>query len=424
MEKPLPNFADWTPRQVVVATLVVVGILITFYLLFYFRLVLFALFTAILLSTAVRPVSEWLQSRGLSRPLSVTLIILVALVGLVAFVIGLVPIFGESGVRLTQSVRMFYSDFRVAMIESPSALVRQFAYTLPWTLSTQISPAASQATGQQAFTQTLSIVGQVIQTVFLILAILLLTFFWALEREKNIRTVLLLVPSGRRQAVQDFYMEIEHATGAYLRGVFLLCIVIGVVALVAYLIIGLPNALFLGLTAGILEAVPMIGPFLGAVPAVVVAISYDPSKVIWVVLSVIIIQALENYLLVPRIMKQVTGVNAFVTLLALAAFGSLFGLAGALMAIPVAVVVQIILQRFLLDPNQAARNVPEGRDYTSKLRYEATELMTDIRKQVRHKESEVGRRSDELEEAIELLAQDLYAILETLPPISEEEVNG
>ncbi|MBK9613516.1 AI-2E family transporter [Candidatus Amarobacter glycogenicus] len=78
------------------------------------------------------------------------------------------------------------------------------------------------------------------------------------------------------------------------------CLVIGIMALVAYLLIGLPNALVLALAAGVLEAVPMVGPLLGAIPAAVIALSISPSKLIWVIVATMIIQQLENSVLVPR----------------------------------------------------------------------------------------------------------------------------
>ena len=121
-------------------------------------------------------------------------------------------------------------------------------------------------------------------------------------------------------------------------------------ALVAYLLIGLPNALVLALVAGVLEAVPLLGPLLGAIPAAVIALSIAPSKLIWVVVATVVIQQLENAVLVPRVMRKAVGVNPFVSLLAMFALSSLFGIAGALMAIPIAAMVQLLLDRFVFGP--------------------------------------------------------------------------
>jgi hypothetical protein len=185
-------------------------------------------------------------------------------------------------------------------------------------------------------------------------------------------------------------------------------------ALITYLVIGLPNALVLALLAGALEAVPMIGPLLGAIPAALVALSIGPDKLIWVIVATVVIQQLENSLLVPRVMKKAVGVNPFVTLLALFAFSSLFGIAGALMAIPLAAIIQLALNRFVFHPAALEPEVSAGRDFASRLRYEAQDLTQDLRKQARLKKGGSDQRVkqiDQLMDEIESITTDLDALL-------------
>jgi hypothetical protein len=191
----------------------------------------------------------------------------------------------------------------------------------------------------------------------------------------------------------------------------ILCSIIGGMALVAYLIIGLPNVLLLALFAGIMEAIPLIGPTLGAVPAVMVAASTDQTKVIWVIAATVIIQALENNLIVPRVMNRAVGVNPVASLLAFIAFSSIFGFAGALLAVPLAAVIQIALQNFLFKPNPVEQEPPARRDAVSALRYEAQDLVVDVRKQIRTKEGELDSHNDQIEDALEAVVQDLDSIL-------------
>src|SRR5690606_27025175 len=95
------------------------------------------------------------------------------------------------------------------------------------------------------------------------------------------------------------------------------------------------------------------------------------------------IQQIENALLVPRVMRKAVGVNPFVTLLALFSFSSLLGTAGALMAIPIAAMIQILLDRLIFQPGAMAPEMTEGRDLASRLRYEAQDLAQDLRNQGR-----------------------------------------
>ncbi|MCZ7672139.1 MAG: AI-2E family transporter [Chloroflexi bacterium] len=119
-------------------------------------------------------------------------------------------------------------------------------------------------------------------------------------------------------------------------------------------------------------------------PAALVALSLGPDKLIWVILATVVIQQLENSILVPRVMRKAVGVNPFVTLLALFAFGSLLGVAGALMAIPIAAIVQLVLNRFVFDPEAKEPVITDGRNYADRLRYEAQALAQDLSNQARH----------------------------------------
>ena len=252
------------------------------------------------------------------------------------------------------------------------------------------------------------------QFLFTAMVVLMLAFFWTLDGPRIIQSFLLLVPQDRRESIRDLISAMETKVGYFVAGQGFLCLVIGLMALTAYLLIGLPNALVLALIAGVLEAVPMVGPLLGAVPAALVAFTLGPDKLIWVIVATVIIQQLENSLLVPRIMSKAVGVNPFVTLLALFAFSSFFGIAGALMAIPLAAIIQLTLNLFVFHQTTVELDVSAGRDYSSRLRYEAQGLAQDLQKQARLKkrgtELEI-KQIDQVMDEIETLTTDLDALL-------------
>jgi hypothetical protein len=145
-----------------------------------------------------------------------------------------------------------------------------------------------------------------------------------------------------------------------------------------------------------------------------VALSIAPVKLIWVIVATVIIQQLENSLLVPRVMRKAVGVNPFVTLLAIFAFSSLFGIAGALMAIPIAAIIQLLLDRFLFQPGTMESEVLVGRNYASRLRYEAQDLAQDLRKQARLNKEGPDRwveQTDQVMDEIEAITTDLDSLL-------------
>ena len=166
----------------------------------------------------------------------------------------------------------------------------------------------------------------------------------------------------------------------------------------------------------------MIGPILGAIPAAVIALSIAPSKLIWVIVATLIIQQLENQLLVPRIMKKAVGVNPFVSLLSIFAFSSLFGITGALMAIPIAAMIQLILDRFVFNRTALKPESAAGRDMVSRLRFEAQNLAKGLRKQARLDKKGAPKevkQIDKVMDEIEDITIDLDSLLAQIPPASD-----
>ncbi|MCB0055609.1 MAG: AI-2E family transporter, partial [Caldilineaceae bacterium] len=212
----------------------------------------------------------------------------------------------------------------------------------------------------------------------------------------------------RIRAVID---EVEATVGAYLAGQLLLGLLVGVATLGAYLLIGLPYAAALAMLAGLFELIPLVGPVLSALVALLVALTNDPSKAVWVVVTAVVIQALENNILVPRVVGQSVGVNPLVTLLALLALGSLFGIPGALVAVPLAAILQIALRSTVLNLDREDWDAMGARDKLALLRYEANRLVYDVRKALRRKTGLSSAEYDQPEELVEALAMGIETMV-------------
>jgi predicted PurR-regulated permease PerM len=412
-----PPGYEWTFRRVVGATLVFAGVAFCFYLLFRFYQVVFILFIAIVIGTVIRPLANWLTQRGISRMASVILVYLAILLFVAGFLWLLFPVIFQQGATILGDLPVYYQELRAWLVNSPSELFHRLGAYLPQSLPRLFTSAATAAGDQNAMSSAERAAGYVFvaaRVIFTTIVILALTLYWTLDGPRIIRSLLLLIPLERREAMNDLISAMEASVGSYMIGQGLLCLSIGSMALVAYLLIGLPNAFVLAIAAGIFEAVPMVGPALGAIPAGLVALSISPNKFIWVIIASIIIQQTENTLLVPRIMKRTVGVNPFVTLLAIFAFSSLFGIAGALMAIPMAAVIQLILNHFVFQPTTVELEPSEGRDFASRLRYETQDLIQDLRKQARHKkggDDEKVVRIEQVMDEIETITSNLDALL-------------
>lgn len=412
-QSPSPA-SPWTFWRVVWATLVLVALGLSFWLLYRFHQVLFILFIAIIMGTVLRPPVSWLQRRGIPGVASVILVYLLLLALLVGFALLLVPVIVEQTTTISAAIPDSYQNLRDSIVGHPNALITQLGRFLPAELSL-LDPG--QSTGEELLDtagQALGYLGSASRAAFVGAAILLLAFYWTLDGPRTMRSLLLLVPIGQRESGRDLITAMETKVGAYVAGQSLLSLIIGLLALTAYLIIGLPYALVLALVAGVMEAVPLVGPLLGAIPAALVALTLGPDKLGWVVVATIVIQQLENSLLVPRVMRKAVGVNPFVSLLALFAFSSLLGVPGALMAIPMAAIIQILLNRFVFARSALQSEHAGGRDLGSRLRYEAQDLAQDLRRQARL--SRAGsdhaiRQTDQVMDEIETLATDLDLLL-------------
>lgn len=397
------------PRDVIAATLVAAGVLCLLALLIPLGGSLVCLFIAILLSSAIQPLVVRLQRRLGSRFVAAVVVHVVLVAALIGISIAVVPLVAEQIGSLWSSVPELYTSLRAQMIHSSSASLQRLAEALPPTLDLSM---AEPSTG--SLPRALAFVGVWAAALFngllVFAAILVLSFYWSVDGERTIRSLLLLIPLDRRPDVADTIKAASETLAAFMRGQLILCLFVGALAFVAYLVIGLPNALALALMAALLEAVPMIGPALGAVPAGLVALSIDPVMSLWVALATVVIQVVENYLLVPRIMDRSVGVNPIVTILAITAFGAAMGIVGALLAIPLAALAQLLLDRYLIG-NDAQPPRPQGRDALSALRYEAQHLAIDVRQQVRHKEERAGASIDVVEDELEAMAVDLDRLL-------------
>jgi predicted PurR-regulated permease PerM len=396
------------------ATLVLVLVALGFYLLYRFYNVVFILFIAIVMGTVIRPAVTWLHRRGLPRIAGGILVYLLLLALIISFVLLLFPLIVEQGTTIAAEVPGYYQSLREAMVNNPNQLIVRLSEFLPATLPGLLPITQTVQQMLASAVQALSYLASAAKAIFLLTAILLLAFYWALDGPRTIQSLLQLVPKEHRESSHELITSMENKVGFYIAGQGFLCLVIGVMALVAYVLIGLPNFLVLALFAGVMEAVPMIGPLLGAIPAAVIALSIAPSKLIWVIVATIVIQQIENSLLVPRVMHKAVGINPFVSLLSLFAFSSLFGIAGALMAIPMAAIIQLLLDRFVFHPAIMESEVSTGRDYASLLRYEAQDLAQDLRKQARLKKGGSDlkvKQIDQVLDEIETITTDLDSLL-------------
>lgn len=407
-------FSQWTFRQIALATLTAVGVGLAFLLLYRFYMVVFIFFAAFSLQVAIKPLVDYLHHWRIPYSLGVILIYILLLAAIILLLWFLAPIIIVQTVTLVTELPRYYEGLRDYLLSTRSALLHLVASRLPVQLSLNAATATMSSEGADPITPVWNVLKSSGEIFFVLTAILALAFSWTMEGERVMRKLLLRVAQERREEVRKVIGEMEGKIGAYFRGQIILCVIVGVMSGLAFFWLAVPNALVLGGLMGIFEALPVIGPTLGAVPAILMTLAVAPDKALWIIIALTAIQGIENNLLVPRIMDQSVGVNAIVSILAIAAFGLLFGLGGAILAIPLAAMLQILLNRFLFTiatPDEVNESnpltPPNSRDQIGKLRLEAQELAQDVRKQARAESALPEDDNEHIEDLIEAIAVDL-----------------
>jgi predicted PurR-regulated permease PerM len=187
---------------------------------------------------------------------------------------------------------------------------------------------------------TLAEVGAVILDIVLALVI---SFYLLLDGQRIGGRSLGLIPSQHRAKAVFLKDNVARVLGGYLRGQLVLSLIIGVLAGVGCALLGLPYAVVIGVLAALFELVPMFGPILSVIPAVLVALFMPFPTVIWVLLLFLVIQQIENNVLAPRISGHAVGLHPLGAMFALLAGFQLAGLLGALFAVPLAGVLWVLL---------------------------------------------------------------------------------
>lgn len=205
------------------------------------------------------------------------------------------------------------------------------------------------ALGHNAFDFTTKIFGGL----FSVITIFVVSFYMLMYHHQFKKFVAKLFKTEEQLFVLKTFDKVNDKLGAWLRGQVVLSFFIGLLSWVGLTILQVPYPLPLALLAGLLEVVPTVGPIIAAIPAVIVAFTISPTLGITVIALYLLIQALENQLIVPKVMERAVGLNPVIIILSVMIGSNLMGIAGALLAIP-------FVSFFTVIYNSVKENAEEG----------------------------------------------------------------
>jgi predicted PurR-regulated permease PerM len=201
--------------------------------------------------------------------------------------------------------------------------------------------------GGEAVGTVFGAVASVIGGLFGLLTILILTFYILVEAG-NLRTKMLhLFPAHERKRVDAISRDITVKVSAWLGGQLLLGAIIGTTSAIGLWLLGIPFFYVLALISGVGELIPVVGPVLSAIPAILITATVSLKKVLLVIVFFIVQQQFENHVLVPKVMQRQVGVSPVTVIVALLIGGKLLGIVGAILAVPTAAILGVVITEVL-----------------------------------------------------------------------------
>jgi predicted PurR-regulated permease PerM len=317
--------------------------------------VILLIFLAILLASGLEPFVGWLRARV---PLGRGATILVVYAGFLLLVAILVFLLVPAALKQLDELSRSLPAFLDRLHETATT-IRPAALGASLTALVDAAREAFRAPPEPAPEDIVGASLVVAEAMVSLVTLLTVVFFWLVEHARLQRYALSFVPATRRSGWREAWNAVETRLGLWVRGQLTLMVTIGLATGIAYTVLGLPSALLLGVFAGIMEGIPLVGPAIGAIPAIFMAATVSPQLMVVVAAVYVILQFVEGNVLVPLVMKNTIGLSPFIVLLSILIGAAVGGIAGAFVAVPLAAAIEVVLERL------QARDVPVAQEPSS-----------------------------------------------------------
>jgi predicted PurR-regulated permease PerM len=334
-----------TARRSFFATLIAVSVIVAVLALWKLRVLIALLFFAFIVAAAMRPGIEALKRRGVPRGIGIG-IHYVVLAGLLALLLWLVVPRAADQVQAAVGTTSLRDEASQETGWRHDTLVELDGWLRDLPSTSNLVDHALDAT-RLGF--------EILIGIFFVFAS---AAYWIFERSRAVGLVLLLVPQEKRRVVRDTWDLIDLKLGAYVRGQLILIVAVATVLSMAFWAIGLPYWLLVGVFAGVVEIVPVIGPLTAGALAVGVGLTESWELALLAGLIVLVVRLTEDYLVIPKVLGEAVGLSPLLVLVSVTATALLFGEAAVLLAIPLAAVAATLVNVIVLDRDPAKEDVP------------------------------------------------------------------
>ncbi len=298
--------------------------------LYIVRELILQLFVALLLMTILGPLVNKLAAAKVPRALAV-LVAYILFVGVLGGVIAsITPVVIDQTTKFITALPGYLTNIGVTKELSDKAL-EGFLTTV------------GDIPGE-VFKLTYSIFSNFLNVV----TVLVFAFYMLVSRGKLEDQLSSSFGEERSKEMARMISNLEYRLGGWARGELTLMLAVGLGTYIGFLILGIPFALPLAILAGLFEIIPMLGPIVSAIPAVIIGFGISPLMGVGVIAVAFLVQQLENYVLVPKIMEKSVGVSPIVTLIAITVGARLAGIVGVIISVPMVITLQVLIREYLV----------------------------------------------------------------------------
>jgi predicted PurR-regulated permease PerM len=348
-ETPPPAARTWsvsiTARTIWRAVAIVAVALLVGFVLSKTVGVLLLLFLAIVLAEGMRPLVDGLAKARLPRPLAVVLIYVAGLAALAGIVWLLVQPVADQATALVDALPGYGAQLQALLAQAQAAATENPA------LAQWLSGLGSQATAEASrlLPTLISVPLDVLTSLFDLFLVLSMAYFWLASTPRLKAFVLGLAPADERERAAGVLAELGGNLGGYVRGTLAIMAVTGLFTGVGLQLLGVPYALLLALLTGLTMLIPFLGPWISGAAVVLVALAADGPPTALAALGIFAaLQVAISVVLIPLVLSRAVKLNPLTVIVAVLMGAALLGLAGAVLAVPAAAVVQGLLMRVVL----------------------------------------------------------------------------
>jgi predicted PurR-regulated permease PerM len=329
-----------SPRDVLVVIGIVLAVALALTLLWLSRRIILWLLIAMFLAVALNPAVEFFRRRvRMPRVLAISFVYVLGLVAVAGIAWLFIPPLIDAGQELVDRVPGYVQDLRG----------NEFFADLEdrYELLTRVEDAVSDLPGRFGAGDAVGFLGRIFTGVVGTVTVLVLTFFFLVYGSRMRDQLVAILPQAQRQRYRAVTDRMYRSVGGYVTGNLVVSIIAGVCAYVALRVIDVPSSLALAFWVALTDLVPLVGATIGAIPCVIVAFFGGWPAGVATLSYFLVYQQVENHFVQPQVMRKTTTLNPLLVLVAVLLGAELLGVIGALVAIPVAGMIQILLQDWI-----------------------------------------------------------------------------